>query len=305
MTLQQIIIFLTVSEEQGFTKAAEKLYISQPTVSREISLLEQELKCSLFTRGVRTLTLTDAGKRLLPEAKRIESICAAMPGIVRGSSVPVSGILRIGYIHNGQPALLMKRLGNFLDEHPDVELETLYDAPLDAAENYRHKKTDILLTVRAGLPQKHGPVFVLERSALCIMALKGDPLFGRESVTLPELADRLIVTTDPVQMPDVCRSYFDICGRAGFVPRICATGKKVADMKLQAQRHKAIVFIGKECMYMSGDDVRVIPVEGEFPETDSIAVLQRKPFSDVVDSFANALQQGCAGLNRPEMKDGI
>ena len=162
-----------------------------------------------------------------------------------------------------------------------------------------------MLTLRAELPQKHGPVFVLNRSSFCIMALAGDPLFERESVKLPELAERLIVTTDPVQMPDICRAYYDICGRAGFVPRICATGKKVADMKLQAQRHKAIVFVSRECMNMSGDDVRIIPVEGDYPETDTIAVLQRKPFSDVVDSIASALQESCAGLNRPDMNDGL
>ena len=61
MDIRILRYFLTVAKEQNFTKAAEQLHITQPTLSRQLAALEEELGTDLFIRGSRSITLTEAG----------------------------------------------------------------------------------------------------------------------------------------------------------------------------------------------------------------------------------------------------
>lgn len=71
MELRVLRYFLIVAKEQSFTKAAEQLHITQPTLSRQLAALEEELGCALFHRGGRSITLTDEGILLKRRALEI------------------------------------------------------------------------------------------------------------------------------------------------------------------------------------------------------------------------------------------
>ena len=305
MTLQQLSIFLIVAEEQNFTRAAERLFISQPTVSREIMALEEELQCTLFTRSRRIMKLTEAGKRILPGVKTIVETSHSLKSLARGNGVPVNGCVRIGYVAYGQTDPFMKRLGKFFEENAELELETFFDTTPAALESFRRRKTDIVLIPRVTVPDRHGPVFVLERSCLCVMAYRGDALFTRKSIRIEELRDKPIVTVDPCLAEDYCNACNETCERAGFTPKIVGTGKSLEEIKIQMQLKNAVSFASKAWTSLCGDDYRVIPVIGDYPEFDNVAVAQRKPACECAEVLVRALQEGCESLNRTELGDGI
>ncbi|MEN8249920.1 MAG: LysR family transcriptional regulator, partial [Bacteroidota bacterium] len=98
MEIRHLKYFLQVAKEQNFTRAAEKLYISQPPLSRQIKELENELQAQLFERSNKKVTLTDAGKYFEGEVKQILSLLERATLKTRKIAEHISGEFRIGYI---------------------------------------------------------------------------------------------------------------------------------------------------------------------------------------------------------------
>lgn len=277
MTLQQLKYFLAAAQTGNLTAAAEQLYTSQSSVSRAIRDLEAELDCPLFTRDSRKWTLTEAGDRCRREARRILRACERLPEEVRGAEGAVSGTIRVGYVVNGQIDMLLNRAPGFLEKYPGIELKTAYGSPRETMAAFLNGDADLILIVRAEAETlENRRIFTLSRNSLYLMVPAGHPLFGRESVTLPELKGLPLVTTDAEQMPGLCRCYRELCEAAGFTPDIVGTGEKLNDIKMQMLRHRAAAFTSVETVYMRGPDLHVIPVLGEAPGTDSVAVCRRE-----------------------------
>lgn len=98
MELRHLLYFKTVAEELHFTKAATRLFISQPPLSRQIKELEQELEVQLFTRNNKQVALTNAGKYFKIEVDAIFSKLEESKSIVRQIHASTNGELKIGYI---------------------------------------------------------------------------------------------------------------------------------------------------------------------------------------------------------------
>ncbi len=96
MELRQLLYFVTVAEELSFRRAAERLHIVQPAVSQQVRRLERDLGVQLFHRSTRTVRLSGAGERLLPEAIAALAAAARVQEVAEGIATGVHGILRIG-----------------------------------------------------------------------------------------------------------------------------------------------------------------------------------------------------------------
>lgn len=96
MELRVLHYFLTVAKEQSFTKAAEQLHITQPTLSRQLAALEDELGTTLFCRGGRNITLTDDGLLLKRRALEMIDLEDKIVDEIRGNEEVVEGVITIG-----------------------------------------------------------------------------------------------------------------------------------------------------------------------------------------------------------------
>src|SRR6478672_5321857 len=122
MDLRQLEHFVTVAEERHFTRASERLFISQSGLSASIRALEKELDAELFHRNTRRVELTDAGQALLEESRRaLASVLAARDAVaaVRGL---VRGRLRVGTEQCLGVVDVPAELARFHTKHPGVEL---------------------------------------------------------------------------------------------------------------------------------------------------------------------------------------
>lgn len=123
MDIQNIRAFLMVAEMRSFSRAAEKLFITQPAISKRISTLEFALDCQLFDRLGKSVQLTQAGEALIPSYQRIISELDETQRIISNLRTQVSGHLKFGTSHHIGLHRLPPILRRYTRQYPDVELD--------------------------------------------------------------------------------------------------------------------------------------------------------------------------------------
>lgn len=118
MHFQQLTYFVAVAEARHFTRAAEAVHVSQPSLSQQIRALEAELGADLFSRARGNITLTDAGEALLPLARRILADAETARHEVQELVSLRSGRVRLGATPSLCTGLLPDLLRAFHDRHP-------------------------------------------------------------------------------------------------------------------------------------------------------------------------------------------
>src|SRR3954454_19199704 len=119
-TLEQLRGFVAVADELHFGRAAERLKMTQPPLSRQIQKLERVVGAQLLERDNRRVTLTSAGPTLLAEARRLLSLADARPERARRVASGASGVVRIGFTAASTYGTLGQLLNDLARELPDV-----------------------------------------------------------------------------------------------------------------------------------------------------------------------------------------
>jgi LysR family hydrogen peroxide-inducible transcriptional activator len=123
MTITQLYYVLAVAENQNFTKAAEKCFVTQPTLSMQIQKLEDQLDVKIFDRSKKPIELTDVGKKIVTQAKNIVNESYRIQDIVDQQKGFIGGEFKLGIIPTIMPTLLPMFLKNFIKKHPKVKLK--------------------------------------------------------------------------------------------------------------------------------------------------------------------------------------
>ncbi len=127
MTLTELRYVVAVAEERHFGRAAERCFVSQPSLSASVKNLEEELGVRLFERGKRGVLLTEAGEQIVAQARRALEEAARVKLLARQGRDPLKGVLRLGIIHTVAPYLLPDLVGALRRAAPEM--------PLDVEEN--------------------------------------------------------------------------------------------------------------------------------------------------------------------------
>lgn len=122
MTITQLQYVLAVAEHKNFTLAAEKCFVTQPTLSMQIQKVEEELKIQIFDRSKKPIQLTDIGQKIVNQAKNIVNEADRMQDIVEQQKGFIGGEFRLGIIPTIMPTLLPMFLTNFIKKFPKVKL---------------------------------------------------------------------------------------------------------------------------------------------------------------------------------------
>ena len=122
MTITQLQYVLAVAEYRNFTLAAEKCFVTQPTLSMQVQKLEDELDVRIFDRTKKPISITEAGEKIVLQAKNIVNEAARIKDIVDQEKGFIGGTFRLGMIPTVMPTLLPMFLKTFIDRYPKVEL---------------------------------------------------------------------------------------------------------------------------------------------------------------------------------------
>jgi DNA-binding transcriptional LysR family regulator len=196
--LRQLEHFVAAAEERHFTRAAQRLHIVQSGLSASIRALERELDAPLFVRSTRRVELTQAGRALLPEARRTLAAAQAATNAVAAVQGLLRGTLAVGTMQILPPAVdLLAVLGRFHAAHPGVELRLRQAGTGTLLEEVRNGALDLALVAPAGRPPPELTMRRLASDPLLVACAPSHPLADRGQVGLAELAGEPFVDFQP------------------------------------------------------------------------------------------------------------
>jgi DNA-binding transcriptional LysR family regulator len=232
MDTQFLAAFVEVAEGGSFTQAAERLHLSQPAISKRISALETQIGQALFDRVGRTVSLTDAGRTLLPYARKtLQDIEDARRALSQLDG-QVSGRLSIGTSHHIGLHRLPPVLGQFTREYPQVDLDIHF---MDSEIACQAVLAGTLELGIVTLPTQPLPLLqcrVVWPDPLAVVAAADHPLAHRRQVSLAQLAEH------PAVLPDEATYTHRIVTRAleseGVKPRVRLATNYLETLKMLA-----------------------------------------------------------------------
>lgn len=218
MDLRQLRYFVAVAEEANIGRAANRLNISQPPLTRQIQQLENHVGVPLFQRTGKGVQATNAGQVLLEEARNILVLTERAQQRTRRAGLGQSGRLDIG-VFGSNILAIPTLLQTFRQEFPDVEvvvhamnkekqLEALYDRRVTVGFNLLGLKL-------AGIANEK-----VRAEPLMVALNTNDSLCARQAISLKELAERPMVIFASGPRPNLMDRIFALCLEAGFRPDI-------------------------------------------------------------------------------------
>ncbi|MDX1470915.1 MAG: hydrogen peroxide-inducible genes activator [Flavobacteriaceae bacterium] len=123
MTITQLQYVLAIAEHKNFTKAAEKSFVTQPTLSTQVQKLEEELDVLIFDRSKKPIEVTEVGRKIVAQAKNIVNESDRIQDIVDQQKGYIGGEFKLGIIPTIMPTLLPMFMTNFIKKHPKVKLK--------------------------------------------------------------------------------------------------------------------------------------------------------------------------------------
>ncbi len=221
MELRHLRYFVSVAEALSFTKAAEKLHTAQPSLTRQIRNLEEELGVRLLHRTKQKVTLTDEGRSFLADARRLLALAAETVESVRRLHSGEVRALNVGYVSNLYYELIPRTLASFHQTFPTISVN-LFD--LSCGEQFRALQDGKLDLGFVGLHEpiaRRGLEFRTIASYKTVVALpKDNPLASKTKVELKALAPMFFIGMSETSYPGYRDWLVKTCQRAAFTPKV-------------------------------------------------------------------------------------
>ena len=220
MELRHVRYFVAVAEELSFTRGAERLRIAQPSLTRQIKGLEEELGAHLFDRTKKRVKLTKQGECLLAGAKRLlgesEEIIQSVRDVGRQN-----GSIRIGYIPNPFHRLLPASIRAFEQKFPAIAVKLFGMKAADQLRAVAEGKIDIAFVGISGPIDDPGLQHrvIASYPAVALLARKHHR-GSKPAIKLKDLESRFFIIISEDSYPGYVRWLNSTCERAGFTPKI-------------------------------------------------------------------------------------
>ena len=225
MEMRQLRYFVAVAEELNFTKAATRLHISQPPLSRQIALLEGEIEVQLFSRNKQRVELTSAGREFLPEARRTLDCAQTAVATAMRAAKGELGRLAIAFGGSAAYTFLPALLRTFHSQFPGVRI-SLVNLPMTGQlKALLDQSIDVGLLIT---PIKHPAIasVVKTREPLVAALPSGHPLAGKSRIRLRALAPYGHVVFNRTG-GGFYSSILAYCRRAGYEPTVIEESPRI------------------------------------------------------------------------------
>lgn len=248
MEFREIRYALSVAKERSFTKAAQRLNISQSAVSEQVRLLEEEIGFPLFARTPRGIELTERGRTFLYEAERVVGDVLSLSDTARRLKGAISDSLTIG-MGSGMAQIFMPRLFPRLHEIlPGVRLELLTAPTKNIFNELHEERIDAGLAIESD-PDRLPAGLVFFRLTTADLALIVPPKHPLARARTPVDIGRLLA--EPIIMSELTVGYgqvvLSLFTDLGIRPNILAIADNIETIKVIVQSGKGIAIVPRAC----------------------------------------------------------
>ncbi|KII27576.1 LysR family transcriptional regulator [Pseudomonas fluorescens] len=287
MDLRRLKYFVAVAQEQSIGRAAIRLNISQPPLTRQIMQLEEEVGAQLFIRKTKGVELTQAGELLLQEALNILSLVAQTTERIHSAGQGKIGRIDVGIFGSGihtVPSLLL----NFRNANPGINIviHTLTRGEqIEALRQRRltigfHRMLDPMTDIKSEL---------VKTEPLLVAVNKQDPLAGKKNIWLREMADRPLVL-----YPTSARNYIDfltdLCRSAGFTPRVSQEVNDLVTAIALVASGFGLCIVPEAATSLQLPDVVYLPVNDKQAIVDLSCMYRRDDESPILKAFLDVIK---------------
>ncbi|WP_407713797.1 LysR family transcriptional regulator [Comamonas testosteroni] len=298
MELRLLHYFVTLAEELHFSRAAQRLSISQPPLSVAIKQLEQELQAQLFERSSKGVRLTAAGEHLLGKARQLLALSQQAAQETRDVAQGTRGHLRLGFVGSSLYRGLPQALEQFQHSHPQVRVDMLEANSAEQILGLQQMRLDMALVHSMQPPEGiDSQLLVEEPFVVCLP--EQHPLHARAAINLAELRnDRLILFSSLVS-PTYHQRIYEMCLTHGFAPEV---------------RHEVRHWLSVISLVSLGQGVALVPealarvgmprlvfraLKGTHPSSEMLAMWRRAPANPLVARLLACLRAAAESLNTP------
>lgn len=258
MQFQQLLYFVAVAETRHFTRAAEQVHVSQPSLSQQVRALEKELGAELFSRARGNIALTDAGEALLPLARRILADADTARIEVQELAQLRRGRIRLGATPSVCTGLLPEVLRAFHDRHPGIQLLLEEGGSHDLVRELARGALDLALVVLP-LPSPSPALTTVEllREDLVVVSSPDAPGLGT-SVRVADLqGERLVMFRHGYDLRELTVAA---CRAAGFEPDFAVEGGEMDAVLGFVQAGLGVAVVPRMVAERAGRGLRMTPL---------------------------------------------
>jgi DNA-binding transcriptional LysR family regulator len=274
MDLRHLNYFLVLAEELHFGRAAERLNISQPPLSRMIQQIENDLGVLLFERTKRSVMLTSAGLELLQDAKQMvlqmETVKKRLSIFGKGET----GTLKIGYVGAIMHTELPKWLAVFAAKYHHINLQFEEQPNNNLLYGLNNGTLDIgFVRTRLnaeGLDEK----IILNESFVAVLP-QSHPLAQKRKIGIKNLKDEIFITFTRECGPTIFDSFLALCSNAGFTPHISHNASQLNSVLRLVESGFGVSILPKSTELGFKLNLKFIPLENS-KETVPLIMLTRK-----------------------------
>jgi len=219
MKLNQISYFIAVAEEENVSRAATRLNISQPPLTRQIQNLESSLGVMLFNRHWGGMALTEAGTVFLREARNIQAMIDLAVDRVRRAGRGEFGRFDISVYGSGILGIIPKIIHEFRLAHPEVDVSIHWQSKEDQILSLRHRTINVAFN-RFVEPQSDLIVECISKEKIYLAVNSLSDLARLDSVDLRDCSEENFIMFPTKGRPGFYDKAVELCREAGFVPHI-------------------------------------------------------------------------------------
>ena len=286
MELLDLRYFVEIAENQSFTKAAEKLFISQPTLSRRKNSLEDEIGIKLFRRESHSVSLTDSGELFLEESRKILALSDGLRDkLYKSANFPE---MKIGYPIDFHYDVLTNTIYLLSQKFPHTDITATRRGTIGSLnQDLTSGNLDVIVTIQNFVEDLPGVAYTKLFTGKRQIAVSARHLLAdRKSIKMSELKNERFIVYDRSINPVMADAVTALCERAGFTPKLKYTRDDSTSMLLMVASGKGVAALSS-MVNQSVHGVVFLDVDDENMEADVVFAYLKDNPNPLVPMFIN------------------
>jgi DNA-binding transcriptional LysR family regulator len=293
MELRHLRYFTAVAEEQNVTRAAARLHVSQPPLSRQIRDLEEELGVELFKRTAKSVELTEAGKIFLNEARAVLLRADEAVQTVRVVARGARGQVRVGYAPSLTVEILPKALKLFEQEQPGARV-VLHDCSTEqSGRMLLDRKIDVALGVPPASRMWNGVIFekLVSYPVHCAVATS-HPFARKKTVAASQIKSERLIGYSRDEYPEYHIWLSRIFKPFGFEPVVAEEHDSVTSLIAAVEAGRGVAIAPSSLHCLAGPRLKLLPIQPALPQL-VVGAMYLSPLAPVAAQFAAIVKKSC------------
>ena len=265
ISLLQINYFNAVARHLSFTDAAKSLYISQPAISKQIALLEQQIGVQLFERTKRSVKLTPAGALLAKELSEINDKIERVLEKTRNMNLDEGGVLSLGFLEALDNEIICSEiLKQFREKYPKIILSVETHSFNALREKLLNRTFDLIFTLSFEIENTQDIHWeTLAETQSCIIMSSAHPLAKKEAISLSDCKNEDFYAISREESPRAFDSIISLCLQNGFTPNIVKHLPNIDSLLLSVESGLGIAIVDAMIRLHREDNFRIVQIEND------------------------------------------